>query len=180
MTTEALHALLARDLRRWFARRVSDPTLVDDLLQETFLRVHRGLPGLRDQDRVAPWVYRVAQGVWVDHLRRRRPGEALAEDPVVEDVPLEDPDAVVAGWLPRMIDGLPEPYREALRLSELEGLTQAELARRLGLSPSGARTRVQRGRAKLREALDACCTVRWADGGVVDWARVEEQRCRCG
>lgn len=173
--TAAVHAALGGELRRYFARRVEGP-LVDDLVQDAFLRVHQGLPRLRDEDRLAPWVMRIARSVLVDHLRKRR--EELLANNDEQDVlttepalPFPDPTAVVASWLPATIDSLPAPYREALRRTELDGHSQARLARDLGLSPSGARTRVQRGRRLLREALEACCEIGWDEGEVVAVAR---------
>jgi RNA polymerase sigma-70 factor (ECF subfamily) len=56
-----------------------------------------------------------------------------------------------------MIHSLPGPYREAILLTELEGLSQVELARRLNISVSGAKSRVQRGRQQLKEMLLDCC-----------------------
>jgi RNA polymerase sigma-70 factor (ECF subfamily) len=64
----------------------------------------------------------------------------------------------VATWIEPMISVLPEPYATALRLTELQGLSQKELAERLGISMSGARSRVQRGRQMLEDVLRACCT----------------------
>ena len=58
-----------------------------------------------------------------------------------------------------LIDDLPSAYREALTLTEIDGLTQAEMGRRLGLSLSGAKSRVQRGRAIVRDQLLDCCHV---------------------
>lgn len=170
-STAHVHAALAVDLQRWFGRRVA-PDVADDLVQETFLRVHRGLPGLRDVDRLAPWVMRLAHSVWVDHLRRQR--DTTSEDAVLEGVlrvePQEpDPARTVALWLPGLVELLPEPYREAVPLSELEGLSQAEVARRLDLSASGARSRVQCGRHKLREQLEACCEIHREGAQIIDY-----------
>jgi RNA polymerase sigma-70 factor (ECF subfamily) len=66
-----------------------------------------------------------------------------------------------------MIYSLPEPYRDAVVLTELEGLTQRELANRLGISLSGAKSRVQRGRAQLKQMLDECCTFEFDRRGKV-------------
>lgn len=166
--TEAVYAALHGGVRGWFARR-APADAVDDLVQEAFLRIHRGLPALRDADRLEPWVWRTCRNVWLDRLRASRPEEALDDDPIDPAGPVE-PDAtgVVAAWLPAFVDGLPEPYREAVRLAELEGVPQSEVAARLGLSASGARTRVQRGRRLVREALDDCCRVVLEGGDVVD------------
>lgn len=175
--TAAVYELLEADVRRWFRRR-APADRVDDLVQETFLRVHRGLPELREQDRLGPWVYRICRSVLVDAFRRERPEEPLEHEPIAP-IGVVEPDAteVVAGWLPAFVEGLPEGYREAMRLSELEGLSQREVADRLGLSPSGARTRVQRGRVLLREALEDCCRVTLEAGEVVDVRPNGDCRC---
>lgn len=162
--THQVHRLFGDDVRRWFQRRAAADQ-VDDLVQETFLRIHRNLDGLRDEDRLAPWVFRVCRSVLVDSSRRERPHEELGEltvDPAEPEATL-----LVASWLPFFVETLPETYREAVRLSELEGLSQAEVARRLELSPSGARSRVQRGRVLLREALEDCCRIAFEHGEVV-------------
>lgn len=81
-----------------------------------------------------------------------------------------------------MIDNLPEPYREAVVLTELEGLTQKELAGRLGISLSGAKSRVQRGRQQLKEMLFDCCRFEFdRRGGVVDCEPRSKSDCpECG
>jgi RNA polymerase sigma-70 factor (ECF subfamily) len=181
LLTEQIHAAFADDIRRWFARRVP-ADVVDDRVQETFLRIHGSLGDLRDETRLAPWVFRVCRSVLVDHARRERPTESLdlQSDAILRDDALDDlseqrATATVASWLLPFIETLPEGQREAVRLSEIEGLSQVEVAERLGLSKSGARTRVQRGRAALRVALEDCCRIGFADGEVVSI----EPRCDC-
>lgn len=166
--TEQVYRTFHDDVRAWFARRVP-PDAIDDLVQDTFVRIHRSLPQLQDADRIAPWVFRVCRSVLVDSARRHRPTEDLPEH-LLDDTAPPEPDVtgMVAAWLPAMVDALPLTYREAVRLSELEGMSQQEVATRLGLSPSGARSRVQRGRRLLRESLDACCSVQLVAGEVVD------------
>lgn len=181
LLTEQIHTALADDIRRWFARRVPADE-VDDRVQETFLRIHTNLDGLRDETRLAPWVFQVCRSVLVDHARRDRPTVALdlqsapglRADPLA-DLSEQQATAVVASWLLPFIETLPEGQREAVRLSEIDGLSQVEVAARLGLSKSGARTRVQRGRAALREALEDCCRIGFADGEVVSI----EPHCDC-
>jgi RNA polymerase sigma-70 factor, ECF subfamily len=58
-----------------------------------------------------------------------------------------------------MVRGLPDGYRRAIELTDLEGLTQAAAAERLGLSLPGAKSRVQRGRARLKDMLLRCCEI---------------------
>jgi RNA polymerase sigma-70 factor (ECF subfamily) len=151
-------------LRPFIARRVRSPSDVDDVMQDVFLRMQRGLGGLRDEERFGPWVYRVARSAIGDHHR------ALSRDRIMagterdeEDVPAPDPDddveQMLATYVAPFVAMLNSPYREALTLTELEGLTQREASVMLGISLSGMKSRVQRGRAQLREALEACCHI---------------------
>ena len=162
---------LGGDLHRFISRRVRDPAAADDVLQDTFLKVHRGIDSLRDDERLAPWVFRIARNAIVDHARRHR---AKPPDDTVEDrAPQSDDENVndtVARWLRPMLQSLPEEYRVALELVELEGLTQTELAERLGISISGAKSRVQRGRVRLKRVLNDCCELQLdRRGNVIDY-----------
>jgi RNA polymerase sigma-70 factor (ECF subfamily) len=158
-------------LRPFLARRVAYPD-VEDVLQDVLLRVHRGLPGLRDEERFSAWTYRVARSAVADHLRAR------ARRPVVlgrvgglanptEDEPFTMPpepdddigERELAAYLAPLVARLPSPYREAITLVELEGQTQLDAARLAGISLSGMKSRVQRGRQRLRELLDDCCII---------------------
>lgn len=160
---------LATRLRPFIRRRVASEPDTDDVLQDVLLRMHRGLPGLADEDRLGAWMYRIARTTIVDHVRarQRHPLVAAASDerePVTEasEPFAEDDRAVareVAQYLAFFVAALPSPYREAITLTELEGRTQREAAEMLGISLSGMKSRVQRGRAKLRAMLEACCEV---------------------
>ncbi len=167
---------LDAELRPFVARRVR-PEDVDDVVQDVFLRLWKGVGALRQRDRLGPWVYRVARSAIGDHHRAsaRRP-VVLAEDGAIElaettsllpEPPSEAPAALLVAAIEPFVASLPEPYREALRLTELGGLTQREAAARLGLSHSGMKSRVQRGRRMLREALEACCAIALDTRGAV-------------
>lgn len=163
---------LATRLRPFIRRRVASEPDADDVLQDVLLRMHRGLPGLHDEDRLGSWMYRIARTTIVDHVRgrARHPVAAVPEADAVTDAAVEEPagpfaeddGAVareVAQYVAAFVAHLPSPYREAITLTELEGRTQREAAQMLGISLSGMKSRVQRGRAKLREMLEACCEI---------------------
>ena len=160
-TTDAIWTHLSSDLRRFIRRRVSDDHVADDLLQETFVRVHRNIGTLQEAERLAAWVYQIARNVVHDHHRRAvNSTVALADaDPVSDDRPYE-PQFGGGGitWLDEMIRSLPNGYREAVQLAEIEELSQQAVADRLGLSLSGAKSRIQRGRAMLKDILEQCCS----------------------
>jgi RNA polymerase sigma-70 factor (ECF subfamily) len=167
----AWHDVAAR-LGPYIARRVA-PADVDDVLQDVLLRMHRGLGALRDDDRLTGWMYRIAHSAIAERGRdlRRHP---VAAQPELADAPTEPaPDRTAAEALARcltiFVARLPSPYREAITLVELEGMTLRAAAEAMGVSVSGAKSRVQRGRARLREMIEACCDIAVdARGGVTD------------
>ena len=159
LDTANVWSQLSSALRQFIRRRVRDDHTADDLLQETFIRIHRGMPALKDDDRLIGWVYRIAHNVLTDFRRQRTSidhvDEATIPAPVVESRSLIA--AGTAKWLGEIVDTLPASYREAIRLSETEGLTQSDAARRLGLTLSATKSRIQRGRMLLKQALLTCC-----------------------
>jgi RNA polymerase sigma-70 factor, ECF subfamily len=148
------------------------------LLQDVFLRVVRHLGSLRATDRPEAWLFQIARNESHRALRvrQRRDGRTDALD---TDVPAEsdadagrDAEAELAPCLTAMVDRLPEPYRSAITLTSIRGLTQAEAARTAGISLSGMKSRVQRGREHLREMLVRCCEIAVdVRGGVSDFYR---------
>ncbi len=153
---------LASELYPFVRSRVASDADADDVMQEILLRMHRGLGALRDDDRLTSWAYRIARRALVDNARRGgrapSPGLEVAEVPGQEPEPpdaTEDLSLVIAAF----VAALPSPYREAIVLTELEGMSQREAAEMLGVSLTAMKSRVQRGRAKLRTMLDRCCSI---------------------
>lgn len=145
-------------LRPFIARRVRAAADVDDVVQDVFLRMQRGLPGLRDSERFGPWVYQVARSAIAEHQRAAQRHPLVSTDPTEEPAAeVDDETEMHLGYIAYFIAALPSPYREALTLTELEGLTQQEAADMAGVSLSGMKSRVQRGREQLRRALEDCC-----------------------
>lgn len=173
-------ALEAR-LRPFVARRVSDPDAVDDVVQDVFLRMHRGLPDLREEQRFGPWVYQVARSAIAEHRRARARHPLVAGEPSAIESPQEDDDRVVeqdlASYVAPFVALLPSPYREALTLTELEGMTQREAAEMLGISLSGMKSRVQRGRERLRTLFDDCCEIALDARGHVIGCQPRDPNC---
>ncbi len=154
-TVEQVYEAFHADLRRFVFARVSDPAAGDDILQEVYLRIHTHIGTLRDCARLQAWVYQIARNAVIDYYRRRRPSAELPESlPMPEvDCGEGDVECELMASLASMVDELPDKYRQALKLTLYEGLTQQEVADRLGISLSGAKSRVQRAREKLKDEL---------------------------
>lgn len=157
-----LRAPLIRFISRW----VRDDEAIEDLLQEVFLAVHLGLPRFEGGSRLTTWVHSVARHKVMDRLSEKyRPGRAV-EEPCEEywEVEAADPrpdDAAHASLLIARIRSvaasLPELYREAWRLRDVEGMTGEEAAEALGIAPALARVRLHRARGLIEARLRKEC-----------------------
>jgi len=168
----------------WFERRTGSASDAEDLLQETFIRVQERLDTLLDAGSLRAWVGTIARNVLSDHWRARSgsapPERASEEEPGARD---ESPslELTVASWLDAFLAELDPEDARALRLADLEARPQREVAEVLGLSLSGAKSRVQRAREKLRRRLEACCAFAFdARGGILSAERRARGRCADG
>ena len=189
-TIEALWTTLGKPLRRFVERRVSDRHAAEDIVQDVMLKVLTRAAGddLPAREKLAAWVLTIARNAVVDHYRQQRRRDAQVALDQIEPAAAEKDDAelaqAVGGAVPcigRMVARMPLPYADALRLADLEGLDQATLAERTGLSISGAKSRVQRGRRMLRGMILECCHVETdGRGRVIDTHRTERSAKYCG
>lgn len=174
-------AALEAQLRPFVAARVRQQADVDDILQTVLLRTYERVSSVRE-GKLTGWLFTVARNAITDFYRaQQRAPDGLDDAPVAEPAPDDD------DWLsPRMaqvlvgfVDLLPPKYREAIRLTELEGRTQQQAADLVGISLSGMKSRVQRGRAMLIEAMHACCEFELdRRGRIIDYD-VRDEGCAC-
>lgn len=163
---------LQGQLKQFILARIEDKTAADDILQDVFIKLQTQLHQLKNDSKTTAWIYQITRNVLVDYYRKqkkeRQLQEAFATSAVSDSQDITQEFALCV--LP-MIESLPAPYREAVYLSEIEGLSQKELAKRLEISYSGAKSRVQRGREKLKAILLACCDIQTDQyGNIIDYS----------
>lgn len=177
---------LREPLRRFIAKRVRDPHAAEDITQDVMLKVQSHLGELSAPGKLGAWAYQVARNAVTDYYRSTQGRQrvdlgAADEPPAPAPGEQERVTAELAACLRPMIRQLPPAYREALELTEDGGLTQQELADRLGVSLSGAKSRVQRARAQLKTMLLDCCRIETdRRGGVIDHQRTSRSDGYCG
>ena len=162
-------------LKSFISRRVSNPADAEDLAQEVLYKIYTNIHQLSEPEKVYAWLFQIARNAITDYYRTKdRKLEFQNELPETSAVSDEQFDQAaeeeVLSWLAPMTADLPEKYREALEMTDFQGLTQKDLAERLDISLSGAKSRVQRGREKLKEVLVKCCHVEFDRAGrVAEW-----------
>lgn len=169
-------------LWRLVRRRVPTSEDAEDVLQEVWLTAHRKLHQLEEAHKARAWLCGVARSRVVDFYRRRRPTEPLTPDRVER---LAAPpratgmdETGTAGCFSAILAAMPEHYREAVVLIDLEGCTSTELATRTALSIPGAKSRVQRGRRMLRAGIEECLELEFDAVGHLCGSEFRRHDCR--
>jgi RNA polymerase sigma-70 factor (ECF subfamily) len=164
---------LSDPLQRYLARMVGNRATADDLLQETLLRIARGLPSFEGRSSVKTWAFTIATRVATDYFRSPDTRAQIVDVDKVPDISASEVDVEdrmvideMNSCVREVIESLPEDYRAALVLHDLEGLSTAATAEACGCSLATAKIRIHRARARLRSALGAECEFYRDDDGV--------------
>ncbi len=190
--TKEIWGQMHERLLSFINRHVATIHDAEDILQEVFVRIHSNLGSLKDTQSVTAWVYQVARNAITDYHRKRatvagavRKLTANVDDEVraphqggATKEQAVEAIAELTTCMEPLVRELPEAYRRVIALTELNQVTQKDAAQELGLSVSGVKSRVQRGRTKLKELLQDCCNVELdRRRGVVDYQRREGGDC---
>ena len=174
-------------LLAFIARRVPDRDSAEDVLQDVMLRIHLHAAEIEHSAAVGAWMHQIARNAIADHyrraaVRRERPA-GVQLDRLEAPPPAPESDELrseLSACLRPLAERLAPPYREAIVLTELDGLTQTAAAARLGMSVSGMKSRVQRGRTQLRDLLVGCCEIELDRRGAITSYEPRENACGCG
>ena len=158
-------------IRAFIGRHVRSRADADDLVQETVLKAFRARRSLRNEQRLEAWLYRVARRMVSDYYRRRRSHSEFADtDDASGETVTDSVTAAVARAALCYLGTLPYEYQAAVRMADYQGLPHAEVARQLGISVSAAKSRVRRGKKRIRELMEQCCLMVYdTHGKVIDY-----------
>lgn len=187
---QQIYDLFQPKILRYMLRLVGEAE-AEDLTQEVFVKISRGLEEFRGESQLATWIYRIATNTAVDRLRRRPvyQGIDLSDNLIeIEDQEMWTGEKALSveqqlvrrqmnDCIRNFINQLPEHYRMVLVLSELEGIKNQEIANILGITLDTVKIRLHRARAKLRHELETHCESYWVEGNefVPDLKAVFEQ-----
>lgn len=155
------------ELRAFLAHQCHSAAEADDLLQDVFLKaVQQGQTFCRIENPRA-WLFHVARNLLIDRLRLAKATIELPEDLASEDEAETASIDKLSQCLPRVLNELSTEDREAIALCDIDGMTQLDYARHLGISLPAAKSRVQRARIRLQAQLVNACQVKFDDAGKV-------------
>lgn len=158
-------------LYRYIKKRINNQLDAEDLTQEVFYKLSRSN---NDQvENIKSWLYTIAKNTITDYYRKRKiVTEEVGEIGFLEDN--EDKNAIneLSNCIAPFLNELPEEYRAIMILSELEDISQKEIAESLEMNYVTVRSKIQRGRKKLKKLVTECCTVvQGGKGSIIDYAK---------
>lgn len=155
------------ELRRFLRHRTGDDAAAEDLLQEVFLRALRQKNGLCGIDNPRAWLFHAVRNLLIDRLRLTKDQVELPDDLAFEAAAAPPPVDGLTQCLPRVLAELSPADREAITLCDIEGMTQQDYAKHIGLSLPAAKSRVQRARVRLKARMSEVCQVSYDEAGQV-------------
>lgn len=139
-------------LYRYVLSRFKDKELAEDITQEVLLKIHKSCCSDKEIKNINSWLFQIAHNASLDHLKKSN-REFIFSDNSGSD---EDIWSDLSSFLDPLINCLPKSYAVPLRMSDIDGIKQQEIADQLGISLTAAKSRVQRARKNLKEQIKAC------------------------
>jgi RNA polymerase sigma-70 factor (ECF subfamily) len=170
--------------------RVNNHQDAEDILQNVFIKVTTGLEDLQRKEKLQSWIYTIARNAIIDYYRANAGKKDLlvAEEQIADSFSDEEYNDTTKGLdccLIGFVNQLPDEYRDIIIDVEMNGIKQKDLTSRYNLAYPTIRSRVQRGREKLKQILLECCHIQWdSRGNIIDvqskpaCMRGEESSCK--
>lgn len=158
-------------LLNFVRRKISDKSIAEDIVQDVFLKAQLKFETLKNPAKVRSWLFQITRNSIIDYYRREKPLIRLEENILFSESAEEDnANKRLQKNVLTMICKLPVKYCEAIRLADYHGLKQTDIAKELGISLSGAKSRVQRARKMMKEIYTSCCHFEFdIYGNVIDY-----------
>jgi RNA polymerase sigma-70 factor (ECF subfamily) len=144
-------------LLNFINKQVKDRDESEDILQDVFVKILLKIDTLKDSSKLQAWIYQMTRNAIADYFRKKNHLNGADNQEIISEVEEQSAMNEATGWIGYYVDALPESYRDSLVMYEMKGYSQKEIAERLGISYTNARSRIQRGRQLLKKNLTDCC-----------------------
>lgn len=177
MTTKNIWITYSQDVKRFILSKIKNEQIANDLLQETFIKIHTKLDTLKEYDKLKPWVFTVARNTVMDYFKKETNSREVFEtDDVVQEtnhITHDEKDCLHA-----IIKNLPKKYRDPLFLADIKGLKQAEVANQLKLQLPTTKSRIQRARKLIAQGYMECCDFKMNQKGHLVGEVKDKEDCK--
>ena len=154
---QEIWADLYQELKKFIVSKVKDIDTTEDILQDVFVKIQLNIHTLTNCSKLTSWVYQITRNTIADHFRKTTNAEVNIDGVDLAEQDNEEPlYHALSNCINQKINKLADKYQQAILLTYLNDYSQLELAEKLNISYSGAKTRVQRGREKLKDLILDC------------------------
>lgn len=176
--TENIWNSFHKKLKSFILKKVNDENIANDILQDVFLKIINNANKIEQAKSIQQYIYGIARNTTIDHFRKSKKITNIEEFTFISKEETETLNTTIANCcIKPFIEQLPNKYQIALNKTEFENISQKELAKQLNISYSGAKSRVQRGKEKLKELILSCCNLTSDNyGNIID---TEDKNCDC-
>lgn len=163
MEIATIHSEFHKVLHNYISARVKDSDDAADILQEVFIKIASKLNTLTNSEKLKSWIFTITRNAIIDYYRKNANSKNIGlTDEMINEATLESEVDATQGLdkcLEKFIQDLPVDYRNIIIDSEIKGIKQKDLAEKYDLAYPSVRSRVQRGRSRLKEMFLACCKI---------------------
>ena len=169
MEVAAIYTQYHQVLLGFIKSKINNYRDAEDILQNVFIRVATGVNDLKRKEKLQSWIYAIARNAIIDYYRKGTNNKPLLLEEetanIFTDEEYHDTTKGLDCCLIDFVNQLPEEYRDIIIDVEMKGLKQKDIAIKYNLAYPTIRSRVQRGREKLRQILLDCCHIKWDNRG---------------
>ncbi|MCB4809343.1 sigma-70 family RNA polymerase sigma factor [Tamlana sp. 62-3] len=176
MTTKKIWETYSKDIKRFIKDKVKQNDIADDLLQDTFIKVHTKIHTLKDDSKLKAWLFSVARYTVLDYFKTSN--IKVNTNEIEAEVEPEIYKHSEKDCLRGILVNLPQKYRNPIFLADIMGLKQREVAERLKLPLSTVKSQIQRGRTKIAEGFMYCCGYTLNEAGYLVGELKEKEDCK--
>lgn len=176
MTTQEVWTKYAEDVRKFIVSKVKDPITADDILQDTFIKIHTKLHTLKDITRLKSWIFTISRNSIMDYFKVSKMTFEMVH--FESETEIQDDTHTEKDCLRGILEGLPKKYRDPLFLSDIKGLRQAEVATQLKQSLPTTKSQIQRARKLIAQGFMDCCGFTLSNDGHLVGEIQEKEDCK--
>lgn len=176
MTTQQVWKQYSEDLKRFIISKVKDVVVTDDILQDTFIKIHTKLDTLQEINKLKPWIFAIARNSILDYFKTQN--KTVEFENFETEVETENYTHTEKDCLQGILKGLPKKYRDPLFLSDIKGLKQQEVADQLKQSLPTTKSQIQRARKLIAEGFMDCCGYKLNENGKLVGEVQEKENCK--
>jgi RNA polymerase sigma-70 factor (ECF subfamily) len=177
MKTEKIWSEFSEALKKFILSKVKDEAIAEDVLQEVFIKIHLHKDTLQKEDRLKSWLFQIANNTTNDYFRKQKIKTVDQNYKEPSETHKKNGHEAKDCLLPLILN-LPKKYKEALLLTEINGLKQAEAAEKLKISLPAAKSRIQRGRELLKQGFMDCCDYKIDENGFLKGEHKDSDECK--